>query len=270
MGVASLLAALRFMMVSPLVRFDVTGIARAVLSWSELGVALATLILLALVARRCIRDRLGYALLVLFPLLFVMLVCGISVFRPILIPRITVWMVVPVMLVAAFAFTSPKLRLLTRRAAIALMAGCLVLGLTDTTFAVVRHTPDWPAFIDDARATLPPDALLVVGPHTGPLGMVHYGDAAMVERVRLWRPPPDHHETNAEWLERTVADAQPMTTAQLDAAVRSGQPVWLILDEDDVPLIPDLRAQLPEFAAATRRAFPVLTVFKWPSSGGTR
>ena len=149
-----------------------------------------------------IRDRLGYALLVLFPLVFMVLVCGISVFRPILIPRITVWMVVPVAVVAAFAFTSPRTKRM-RPVVIGLMACCLLLGLFDTNFAAPRHNPDWRAVVAEARTTLPPDTLLVMGPHAGPLGMLYYGDAAITDRVRLWKPPPGHHETNAEWLERT-------------------------------------------------------------------
>ena len=151
MGAASLAGALRFVMVSPLVRFDVVGAARATLSWTELGVALATLVVLGLMARRAIRNRLGFALLVLFPMVFMVLVCGISVFRPILIPRITVWMVVPVLLIAAFAFTSPQVRRL-RPLAVALVAACMLLGLFDTTLASPRHNPDWRHFVANVRA----------------------------------------------------------------------------------------------------------------------
>ncbi len=262
MGAASLLGALRFLMVSPLVRFDVAGSARVVLSWTELGVALATLIVLALVARRSIRDRLGYALLVLFPLVFVVLVSLISVFRPILIPRITVWMVVPVVVIAAFAFTSAKVRRL-RPVAIALVVGCLVLGLFDTNFSTARHNPDWRGVIADARATLPPDTLLIMGPHAGPLGMLYYGDAAITERLRQWKPPPGHPETNAEWLERTVSDARPMSTAQLADAVRAGQSVALVLDIDDQPLIDELQVQVPEFSRASRQDYTAIAMFTW-------
>jgi mannosyltransferase len=268
MGAASLLGALRSLMVAPLVRFDVTGTARETLSWTELGLALATLIVLAAVARRGFRDRLCYALLALFPLLFVMLVCGISVFRPILIPRITVWLVVPVVLIAAFAFTAPGSRRL-RPVAIALMACCIVLGLFDTTFAPARHNPDWRGFIADARAATAPDTMLVVGPHAGPLGILYYGDAAIAGRVRQWRPPPGHPETNAERLELTASGAGPISTVQLGDAIRSGRPVSLILDDDDAPLIQDLQADLPEFTAAARRDYPALAVFTWPPVGRT-
>ena len=262
MGAASLLGAARFLMVSPVVRFDVAGTAREVLSWTELGVALATLVVLGVVARRSIRDRLGYALLVLFPLVFVVLVSFISVFRPILIPRITVWIVVPVMLVAAFAFTSQRTRRL-RPLAMGLMACCLLLGLFDTNFAAARHNPDWRGVVADARTTLPPGTLLVMGPHAGPLGMLYYGDAAIADRLRQWKPPPGHHETNAEWLERTVSDTRPMSTVQLADAIRSGQPVAVILDEDDKPLIEDLQAQIPDFARASRRDYTAIAVFTW-------
>lgn len=262
MGAAALLGALRFLMVSPMVRFDVLGEARVVLSWTELGMALAALIVLGLVARRSIRDRLGYALLVLFPLMFIVLVSLISVFRPILIPRITVWIVVPVVVIAAFAFTSAKVRRL-RPVAIALVVGCLVLGLFDTNFATARHNPDWRAVVADARFTLPPETLLVMGPHAGPLGMLYYGDAAITERLRQWNPPPGHHETNAEWLERTVSGAVPLSTVQLADAIRAGQSVAVILDEDDKPLIDELRTQVPEFAAASRSEHTALTVFTW-------
>jgi len=221
------------------------------------------LAVLGVVARRAIRDRLGYALLVLFPLVFMVLICGISVFRPILIPRITVWMVVPVAVVAAFAFSSPRTRRM-RPVVIGLMACCLMLGLFDTNFFAARHNPDWRAVVAEAHTTLPPDTMLVMGPHAGPLGVLYYGDAAIADRLRLWKPPPGHHETNAEWLERTVSDARPMSTEQLEAAIRAGQPVALVLDEDDKPLIEELQTQLPEFARASRHDYTALAVFTWP------
>ena len=55
-----------------------------------------------------------------------------------------------------------------------------------------------------------------------------------------------------------------MSTVQLEEAIRAGQPVALVLDEDDKPLIDDLRTQLPEFARATRRDYTALAVFTWP------
>jgi len=267
-SLATLLAALRYLFIAPVVRFDVTGGAREALSFVELGVATATLLIVAVQARRLGRDRLGFALLVLFPIFFVTLLCGVSLFRPIFVPRITVWLTVPLALVAASAFTSPRSRKL-QPIAVLLMASCIVLGLTDTTFARVRHNPDWRGFIADARANLPHDAILVVGPHAGPLGITHYGDPALAERVRQWRPSPAHRETNAEWLERAVSGATAMTTAELRDAIRTGRNVALILDTDDMESLRDLRQRIPELATAHRREYAVLSVFSWPSPART-
>ena len=269
LSLAGLMAVLHCLMVAPVVRFDVTGTAREVLAWTELGMAVAALAMLSLAARRRFRDRLSYALLVLFPLLFVMLLCAVSMVRPILIPRLAVWLVVPVMLVAAVAFTqskAPRLRLL----AIVLTAGCILLGLSDTSFAPARHNPDWRGFVADARAAgIADDAVLVAGPHAGPLGILYYGGPAIAEHLRQWRPPPGHQETNAEWLERTTSGARPISTAQIGDAIRAGRPVSLFLDDDDEPLIRDLRTQLPALATATRRDYAALIVFTWPGAAHT-
>jgi hypothetical protein len=232
---ATVLGALRYLMVAPGVRFDVTGNARTILSWVELVVAMVTLTVLAAQARRVTRDRLAFALLVLFPVLFVMLLCGVSAFRPVFVPRITVWLTVPVAIIAASGFTSPRLTRL-RPVAIGLMASCIVLGLIDTSFAPARHNPDWRGFIADSHASLAPGAVLVVGPHSGPLGISYYGDPAMAQRVQQWWPRPAHRETNAEWLERTVSGPNPISTPQLRDVIRSGRPVSLILDTDDTDL----------------------------------
>ena len=102
-----------------------------------------------------------------------------------------------------------------------------------------------------------------MGPHAGPLGMLYYGDASIAGRVRQWNPPPGHHETNAEWLERTVSGAPPISTEQLEQAIRTGHPVALALDEDDKPLIQDLRTQMPELGAAARHDYTALATFTW-------
>jgi hypothetical protein len=192
------------------------------------------------------------------------LLCGVSLFRPIFVPRITVWLTVPLALVAASAFTSPRSRKL-HPIAVLLMASCVALGLTDTTFARVRHNPDWRGFIADVRANLPPDAILAVGPHAGPLGITHYGDSALAGRVRQWRPSPTHRETNAEWLERAVSGATTMTTAEVREAIQTGRTVALILDTDDMEALRDLRQRIPELATADRREYAALSVFSWPS-----
>lgn len=263
---ATVLGALRYLMVAPVVRFDVTGNARAILSWVELVVAMATLTVLAAQARSVTRDRLAYALLVLFPVLFVMLLCGVSVFRPVFLPRITVWLAVPVALIAASGFILPRWRTL-RPVAIGLTACCIMLGLTDTTFGPPRHNPDWRGFITDSRVNLPRDAVLVVGPHSGPLGINYYGGPTIAPRVKQWWPTPTHRETNDEWLERTVSGATPISTAQLRNVIWSSRPVSLILDSDDTELLSDLTEQVPEILTADRRDYPALTVFAWPPSG---
>jgi uncharacterized membrane protein len=265
-SLANLLGAARYLMVAPVVRFDVTGSARALLSWVELVLAVAGLAVLAVQARCVTRDPLAYALLVLFPVQFVMLLCGVSVFRPVFVPRITVWLAVPVALVAASGFISPRCRKL-RPIAVGLMASCVALGLIDTTFASARHNPDWRGFLADAQANLPSDAVLVVGPHSGPLGISYYGDPTMAQQVRQWRPTPSHRETNAEWLERTASGATPISTAELRDVVRSGQPVSLVLDSDDTRSFADLTGRIPEIANAVRDDYPALAVFIWPRAG---
>jgi mannosyltransferase len=265
---ATILAALRYLFIAPVVRFDITGGARDALSFAELGVAIATLLVLAVQARRLGRDRLGFALLVLFPVFFVTLLCGISIFRPILVPRITVWLTVPLALIAASAFTSPRSRKL-HPIAVLLMASCIVLGLTDTTFARVRHNPDWRSFISDARAKLPNDTILVVGPHAGPLAITYYGDPALAERVRQWRTSPTHRETNAEWLERTVSGASTMTTLELRHAIQIGHPIALVLDTDDMESLRDLRQRIPELSTADRHDYAALFTFSWSPQAPT-
>jgi hypothetical protein len=105
--------------------------------------------------------------------------------------------------------------------------------------------------------------VLVVGPHSGLLGISYYGGPTIAQPVEQWWPAPTHRETNAEWLERTVSGANPISTEQLRNVIWSGRPVSLILDSDDTEALSDLTERGPEIATADRRDYPALAVFAW-------
>ncbi len=254
----------RFLALGPLVRPASFGLGeRSIVLVEMLLAAMAILATLAL-ALRSLRDGTARALLVLFPLLFLVLVLGVSLKRPILIPRIFLWVGAPGALALAAGLTGERLAGgwgVLRGAATVLVALCLGIGLLDNVVAPVQHKPDWRDFVRDVRPGDPAGPMLVAGPHIGALGLRFYTRGPIARMVLRWTPPTSPRDL-ADIEADKLSGARPIGTARLAAMAAAGRHFVLFLDAGDRTLMPQI-ARLPRFATARRTDYPGLTVLTW-------
>jgi hypothetical protein len=261
-GLEQIIILNRYLLVGPMARSDLGDDGSRALLLAEMGIGTLTAILLFAAGRRSIRDRRAMALVLTFPLIYVVLMSGISVLRPVLIPRVALWVSGPICLTVAFILVD-RGAVVLRAAAVTLFAACVAIGLFNNVIAPAEHKPDWRAFMRDNPPTDSAGPLLVAGPHAAPLALVLYAQDDLVREVRQWIANPALPTTLAERIERTTAGAQTIGTDDLVALIRSGRHVRLYLDGDDEVLIKSTLTQLAEFASATRQDYPGLIVFTW-------
>ncbi|MCX7380550.1 MAG: glycosyltransferase family 39 protein [Alphaproteobacteria bacterium] len=251
----------RYLLVGPMVRTDLGEEGSRVELLSEMALGTVTALTLILMSLREIRAGRPRALLVVFPLLFVTLLALVSLARPVLIPRVALWVSVPICLAAAMVLTG-RLAWWLRAAAGMLLAACIAVGLWNNVAAPAQHKPDWRALL----AAQPPGIagpVLVAGPHAGPLGIAFYADGPIVRKLHHWTPDPTLPATTADRLERTTSGATPVDTAAIGDLIAAGQRVVLYLDDDDEILIGRHLEAQPWFAAARRGTLPGLLLFEW-------
>jgi 4-amino-4-deoxy-L-arabinose transferase-like glycosyltransferase len=261
-GLDRLLIVARMLMIGPMVRSDLGLLGSNILLLTELGLASVTAILSVGVARRHIGNPQVYALVLVLPLLFLAAVSIVSLVRPILIPRITIWTLVPICLAMGFIVTSSasvRLRTLT----MSLVAACLGLGLWNNCITPAQHKPDWRALLSDNPADVADGPLLVGGPHAGALGLTFYSGDNIRRPLHQWITQSDWPRTLADRLERDASGVMPVSTQEILQAIRAGSHVRVYLDTDDYGLIDSQLAAQPEYADARIRFYPGLIVLDW-------
>ena len=251
----------RYLLVGPMVRTDLGEECSRVELLSEMALGTVTALTLILMSLREIRAGRSRALLVVYPLLFVTLLALVSLARPVLIPRVALWVSVPICLAAAMVLTG-RLAWWLRAAAGMLLAACIAVGLWNNVAAPAQHKPDWRALLA-AQPQGIAGPVLVAGPHAGPLGIAFYADGPIMRKLHHWTPDPTLPVTTADRLERTTSGATPVDTAAIGDLIAAGQRVVLYLDDDDEILIGRHLEAQPWFAAARRGALPGLLLFEW-------
>ena len=251
----------RYLLIGPMVRTDLGDDGSHIELLSEMALGTITALTLILLSLREIRAGRPRALLVVFPLLFVALLAAVSVVRPVLIPRVALWVSAPICLTAAMVLTG-RLAWWLRAAAGVLLAACIGVGMWNNVIAPAQHKPDWRGLL----AAQPPGidgAVLVAGPHAGPLGIAFYANAPIIRPLRHWAPARDMPVTTADRLERGTAGATVVHTDELRELIEAGRGVVLYLDDDDEVLISRYLEAQPWFASARRGALPGLILFQW-------
>jgi mannosyltransferase len=171
------------------------------------------------------------------PCLFISLVLLVSFRRPILLPRILVWTVVPLCLIAGD-------RLLTAgRARYVVLLSLVAAFGTGLFFQATRPNSDKEPWRDISRE-VGPDLeqadLVVLSPVSNPMVLSYY--APRVKNVRLWDASirPNIMSAAAERLH--IAS---ISEAEILQAIKAKRSVWVLSHSFDLGRVNDLRSQVP-------------------------
>jgi uncharacterized membrane protein len=205
--------------------------------WPAFLLAAALFITLAVAVWRQPLSRRASVTLIGVPCLFITLVLLVSVRRPILLPRILVWTVVPLCLIAGD-------RLLTagRSRYVVLLSLAAAFG-TGLFFQVTRPNSDKEPWRDISRelgSKLAQADLVVLSPVSNPMVLSYY--APRVKNVRLWDASlrPTIMSVAAERLH-----IPSISEAEILQAIRTKHSVWVLSHSFDLDRVNDLRSQVP-------------------------
>lgn len=177
-------------------------------------------------------NRLAVAYLLAVPALFLAAVIGLSFKSPFLIPRILIWIAVPLCVLAGMALQPPVPRGL-RAALVLAFAACIGVGLYGVYVRTATDKEDWRGVMAELMPRLAPQDIVAVGSETSILPILHYSGGAFEGTGRqLWRwvPAP---RTPDLYLPDTTMPPLLVSTETLASAARDGRRVWLLLREGD-------------------------------------
>ena len=203
------------------------------------GFFLAAAVLVALLASLYFHPLPSRAKVILIgvPCLFVALVVVLSIRRPILLPRVLAWTLVPFCLIAA------RQLLMEGRARIYVLfslVAALGIGLLFQVTTPGSDKEPWREALQTYKPQLERADLVVLSPLANPLILAYY--APRVKDVRIWDASlrPTIMNSVAERLH-----IKPIKEAEIVEAIQAKRSVWLVSNGFDLPRIKDLQSQLP-------------------------
>ncbi len=179
-------------------------------------------------------GRRALTVLAAVPLIFIVLIVGISFGKPVLITRTAAWLCIPLALVLG--------DILARRFRLLAVAG-IGLACAAAALHVARVDglkEDWKGLLQGLPGLAPP-ALVVLAPHTPPGAVADYAPGAgQPERIAGDFAPT---------IETTTIPAMfgtpTLAPDALAAAIAQGRPVWLLVRRPDYDWLEQLLAGLP-------------------------
>jgi uncharacterized membrane protein len=171
------------------------------------------------------------------PCLFIALVFALSLKRPILLPRIVSWTVVPFCLLAACQIlVAGRARLaVLLTVAVAFGAGLLVQIKTPSS-----NKEPWRAALQSYAPQLQQADLVVLSPLFDPMVLTYY--APQVKHARLWDASLRPTIMNGAAERLHIA---PITEAEIAQQIQQGHAVWILSNAFDLPRVNALRNRLP-------------------------
>jgi mannosyltransferase len=177
-------------------------------------------------------SRYMVAFLLGVPAVFMAVTIGLSLKSPFLIPRITIWIAVPICVLAGLALQPPVPRWL-RAVLVLAFAGCISVGL----YGVYARTPtdkeDWRGVMAEVMPQLAPQDIVAIGPDTSVLPLLHYSGGAFEGTGRqIWRWVPETRQPDI-YLPNNILPPLLASTEALAAEAQQGRRIWLLLREGD-------------------------------------
>jgi mannosyltransferase len=222
----------------------------------------ALLLLLALLAPRLRSDRRLALLLVGVPGLFLVATIGLSYVSPFLIPRIVIWMGVPLALLAAMALVSPAPRWLRCGFGLA-YAACILVGLHGVYVRTAAEKEDWRGLMADLLPRLGAQDIVAIGPDTSLLAPLRYAAGAFADNGRqLFRWHPQPHPADLYTPDHISAPVV-IGTEALAQEARHGRVVWVLLRATDWAAQKDAAFAASRPPVEVDRRHPALVLLRW-------
>ncbi|HYZ64209.1 MAG TPA: glycosyltransferase family 39 protein [Acetobacteraceae bacterium] len=179
-------------------------------------------------------GRRASAVLLIVPALFLLLMIGFSLKKPLILTRTLAWLLVPLSLVLGDVLIRRTKLLAAAMLAAASVGAAMHLANVDAL------KEDWHGFLAGLPGLAPP-ALVVLAPHTSPAALAVYAPGA--------GPPVRLSDNGPPVVETTVIPAmlgtRTIDLAEMQAAIAAGRPVWLIYRRPEWEWVRPLLAGLP-------------------------
>jgi hypothetical protein len=230
--------------------------------WPAFGLAAVCVFVLAISVLVHRPDRRTALILIAIPGLFLGLVIMVSMVRPILLPRVLCWMIIPLCALAAHQMLRPgRLRYAMIGAWTVAFAG----GLTAQEITPNVGKEPWRDVFASLSPQLMHSGLIVLSPRFDPLILKYY--APQLGRLRIWdeRLPPTIMTTAVKQMGIALISQQ-----QIMQEITEGRTVWVLSNSVDIPYMTALQAALPPQQARTwqcgRR--PCIAAAAWAIGNG--
>lgn len=229
--------------------------------WSSLlACVTAAALLLALLWTRL--NLVTAVLVIGVPAVFLVAVIGLSFWSPFLIPRIIIWLGVPLSLLAGMVLLGPAPAWM-RATVGTLLAACVVMGLHGVHVLGVTKKEDWRGLMSAMLPQLAPGDMVGVGPETGMSGMLRYSAnvfAADNRQLFVWTPKSRGGEL---YVHQGIAPLAYVTDAALAEAARDGRRIWLLMRESDWNRNAASVRALDPPPREIDHSYPMLVVLRW-------
>ena len=183
------------------------------------------------------------AVTVAIPGVFLGLVIAVSLVRPIMLPRVLCWTIVPLcVLTARQMLGGGRFRFVVIAAAVLAFGTGLVTELTTPN----AGREPWRDVYADLGPALRQADLVVLGPHASPLHALYYGPGT--RNLRLW---DEHLRPSSSTEAARLLHIDPIGRAQILDAIAAGKKVLVVANTMDTGYLAGLDAQ----SAAGRTRF---------------
>lgn len=225
--------------------------------------SLAALSLLAVVLLPLLRPSHRLALLLVgVPGLFLVATIGLSYVSPFLIPRIVIWMGVPLALLAAMALVSPAPRWIRAGFALA-YAACILVGLNGVYLRTAGEKEDWRGLMAQLLPRLEPDDLVAIGPETSLMAPLRYARGAFDASGRqLFRWNPRPHPADL-YMPEQIRPPVVVGTEELAQEAGRGRRIWVLLRATDWAAQKEAALGASRPPAEVDRRHPALVLLRW-------